>query len=77
MKQTMISRLLLVFVVTGIPGHDVGDLAADEREEFFEQHIRPSLIVHRYDCHANARGKSEGGLLLDDGELTQIKNSST
>lgn len=42
-----------------------GGLVAGEREEFFEQHIRPALIKHCYECHSNARGKSEGGLLLD------------
>ena len=38
---------------------------ADEREAFFERHIRPALITHCYECHSNAHGKSEGGLLLD------------
>lgn len=43
----------------------IGNLAADERVQFFERHIRPALIEHCYECHSNARGKSEGGLLLD------------
>ena len=42
-----------------------GELTADDRVEFFEKHIRPALIQHCYECHAHARGKSEGDLLLD------------
>ena len=41
------------------------EVTADERVQFFEKHIRPALIEHCYECHSNAHGKSEGGLLLD------------
>ena len=41
---------LIVFAV--IPA-----FADDEHVEFFEQHIRPALIEHCYECHSNARGQ--------------------
>src|SRR5437762_3053872 len=33
--------------------------------EFFEQHIRPILVEHCYQCHAADAKKVRGGLLLD------------
>ncbi len=33
--------------------------------EFFEQHIRPLLAKHCYECHSARKQKREGGLLLD------------
>ncbi|MEZ6090387.1 MAG: hypothetical protein R3C05_20650 [Pirellulaceae bacterium] len=33
--------------------------------EFFEQHIRPVLIKHCYECHAEDADEVGGGLLLD------------
>lgn len=37
----------------------------DDRLEFFESRVRPTLIKHCYACHSVAADKSRGGLLLD------------
>lgn len=41
--------------------------AADNSEgaAFFEKRIRPILIRHCYECHSEAAGEQQGGLLLD------------
>ncbi|MEZ6134353.1 MAG: PSD1 and planctomycete cytochrome C domain-containing protein [Pirellulaceae bacterium] len=38
---------------------------ADDGTAYFEQHIRPVLVEHCYECHSNGAGKAEGGLRLD------------
>ncbi|MEM6472496.1 MAG: DUF1549 domain-containing protein, partial [Planctomycetota bacterium] len=38
-------------------------LAADARQEFFENEVRPLLVKHCYDCHGE--GEVEAGLQLD------------
>jgi hypothetical protein len=34
--------------------------------EFFEQHIRPLLVEHCYECHSSQSAPVQGGLRLDD-----------
>ena len=53
--------LLAVLLMVG----SFGEVRANDGADFFEKHIRPALIEHCYECHSNASGKSEGGLLLD------------
>ncbi len=48
------------FVVTG---HVIAGQEQDFRD--FEQHIRPLLIEHCYECHSEDSGNRNGGLLLD------------
>ncbi|MEZ6123140.1 MAG: PSD1 and planctomycete cytochrome C domain-containing protein [Planctomycetaceae bacterium] len=36
-----------------------------EGTEFFESRIRPLLVKHCYECHSEAEGQKNGGLLLD------------
>ncbi|QDU60394.1 Planctomycete cytochrome C [Planctomycetes bacterium Pan216] len=38
---------------------------SDDDVTFFEQHIRPLLITHCYDCHSEDSGEMAGELLLD------------
>lgn len=37
-----------------------------EEIEFFEKRVRPILANRCYECHSTAKGKKQGGLLLDD-----------
>ncbi len=39
--------------------------AGEPTDDLFEQRIRPALIEHCYECHSQAEGKAEGGLVLD------------
>ena len=41
-----------------------------EETEFFEKKIRPALVKHCYQCHAEEGDKIKGGLLLDSRETT-------
>lgn len=44
------------------------DLSADDSARdvaFFEKDIRPLLVKHCYECHSEASGEQQGGLLLD------------
>ncbi|MDB6154733.1 MAG: hypothetical protein JWL90_3186, partial [Chthoniobacteraceae bacterium] len=41
-----------------------------EQVEFFEKKIRPILAESCYKCHSTESGKSKGGLLLDNREVT-------
>ncbi len=34
--------------------------------EFFERRVRPVLVQRCHECHAHAKGKERGGLVLDD-----------
>ena len=54
--------MLFCFVVCGLRV-----LASEPSEEirFFEQKIRPLLSRHCYQCHSEAAGEQQGGLLLD------------
>src|SRR6476620_10176131 len=36
-----------------------------EEIEFFEKKVRPILATRCYECHSTAKGKKQGGLLLD------------
>lgn len=62
----MLSRMLLFGGLT-LPFLSVGPLAADDaaKIEYFETHIRPVLIKHCYECHAEDSEEVGGGLLLD------------
>ena len=46
------------------------DLSAadDPGVDFFESRIRPILVENCYDCHSVEKGKSKGGLRVDDRE---------
>ncbi|MEM1443975.1 MAG: PSD1 and planctomycete cytochrome C domain-containing protein, partial [Verrucomicrobiota bacterium] len=41
-----------------------------EENDFFEKKIRPALVKHCYQCHAEEGDKIKGGLLLDSRETT-------
>ena len=41
------------------------DAPTNDQVEFFEQHIRPVLADHCYDCHSAGAKKIKGGLMLD------------
>jgi mono/diheme cytochrome c family protein len=54
-----------------------GPLSADDKREgieFFEQHVRPLLIEHCYECHA--AGEDSGGLRLDSKAAWQAGGES-
>ncbi|MEQ1828514.1 MAG: PSD1 and planctomycete cytochrome C domain-containing protein [Pirellula sp.] len=44
-------------------GQDSTDSASEHR--FYENHIRPLLVKHCYQCHSEKAGKQESNLLLD------------
>ncbi|MEO0447308.1 MAG: DUF1549 domain-containing protein, partial [Verrucomicrobiota bacterium] len=48
----------------------------EEKLAFFENHIRPVLAEHCYECHSVASGKSKGGLLLDSRIAWQVGGES-
>ncbi|MEM6364438.1 MAG: PSD1 and planctomycete cytochrome C domain-containing protein [Planctomycetota bacterium] len=43
---------------------DAAEREAD-RIAFFENHVRPVLVEHCYECHSTEAGEAEGGLRLD------------
>lgn len=43
---------------------------------FFENHVRPRLVKHCYECHSEEGGKSKGGLFLDTMEGMREGGSS-
>ncbi|MCA9079752.1 MAG: PSD1 domain-containing protein [Planctomycetaceae bacterium] len=49
---------------------------ADDGADFFEKQIRPLLTKHCYECHSEAAGEREGGLLLDR-ETGWLKGGNT
>ncbi|HEY5314928.1 MAG TPA: PSD1 and planctomycete cytochrome C domain-containing protein [Pirellulales bacterium] len=52
-----------VSTAQGTPG---GGAKLDRSDEaFFEQHVRPLLATHCYECHSNQSKIVQGGLLLD------------
>jgi hypothetical protein len=52
---------VVLIILLALPGA----AAADEREVFFEQRIRPVLAEKCYSCHSTAADVVKGGLLLD------------
>ena len=58
---------LLAWCLPAASRSAVPDVAA---VEFFEKEVRPLLVTHCYECHAN--GKSDGGLSLDTLSLIHI-----
>lgn len=53
-----------------------GDDIPAEHLKFFENHVRPSLVKHCYECHSEESGKSKGGLFLDTREGMREGGSS-
>ncbi len=49
---------------------------ADEREEFFEKHIRPVLVEHCYECHSAEAKTVQANLLLDTPSATRTGGDS-
>lgn len=41
------------------------ELRGNKETAFYEKRIRPILIAHCYECHSEASGEQQGGLLLD------------
>jgi hypothetical protein len=63
-----ISILLFAIAIQSSPASAAEqELTAKERRgiEYFENHVRPLLATHCYECHSEASGKRSGGLLLD------------
>ncbi len=66
----MFTRLVLLLVIAAT--YTQRDVIAAEPEftgteiEFFEKRVRPILATRCYECHSTAKGKKQGGLLLDD-----------
>lgn len=46
------------------------------KADYFEQHIRPVLIKHCYECHAEDSEELGGGLLLDSADGWQVGGDS-
>ncbi len=44
--------------------------------EFFEQHIRPLLVAHCYECHSAGSKELQGGLRLDDRQAMRAGGDS-
>jgi len=67
---TAIRRLLLVLGVAACwPSGTFGAAPTEPGGvAFFEEHIRPLLEDHCYECHSTDAGKSKGGLKLDTRE---------
>jgi hypothetical protein len=51
-------------------------LLNSEETEFFEQHIRPLLVKHCYECHSSEAKNLRGGLLLDSRQGWQTGGDS-
>jgi len=65
-KTARVSSTLLWMIIPCLTHADEKPADADaEQITFFENHIRPVLVQHCYQCHSAGAGKSEGGLLLD------------
>ena len=59
-----VARLAVLLAVV-LTSAESSVLLADERLDFFENHIRPVLIEHCYHCHSSEAKNVRGGLLLD------------
>ena len=65
MFRSLPSLLLVIFAgVTTLPA--TGNDFTPDQIEFFEKRVRPILATRCYECHSTAKGKKQGGLLLDD-----------
>lgn len=53
-----------------------GPSLTHEETDFFEKRIRPALIKHCYQCHAEEGDQIKGGLLLDSRESSQSGGDS-
>jgi Protein of unknown function (DUF1549)/Protein of unknown function (DUF1553)/Planctomycete cytochrome C len=61
-------KLLLPYVtwaVVFVSATWADDVATKDGLDYFEQHIRPLLAEHCYQCHSSRERKQKGGLLLD------------
>jgi len=61
MKSPIISLPLVLFALVLWPQNS----SANEEFQFFEEKIRPVLVKHCYECHAETSEKVKGELLLD------------
>ena len=55
----------LVCALATVSTSRAADSVTAEGAAYFEQHVRPLLAQHCYECHASRTKKREGGLLLD------------
>jgi hypothetical protein len=66
----MLTRLVLLIVIAATGTLRFSMAAEPEfaptEIEFFEKRVRPILATRCYECHSTAKGKKQGGLLLDD-----------
>ncbi|MBJ7393073.1 MAG: hypothetical protein JHC85_16015 [Chthoniobacterales bacterium] len=53
-----------VFAAAATQGADPGQV------DFFEKSVRPLLEEHCLECHSAAKGKTKGGLALDNAAAT-------
>lgn len=63
----VMSGLLIsgLWAIASLAVADENKVRDGEALQYFEQHIRPMLVEHCYECHSQAAGKAEGGLRLD------------
>jgi cytochrome c553 len=68
--MSMLTRLVLLPVLAAswtLRGSSAAEPEFAPGEiEFFEKRVRPILATRCYECHSTAKGKKQGGLLLDD-----------
>jgi len=66
MVARLVISLVVLLVVAVRAGQAVEQGFAPAEIEFFEKRVRPILASRCYECHSTAKGKKQGGLLLDD-----------
>ncbi|MGB7347965.1 MAG: PSD1 and planctomycete cytochrome C domain-containing protein [Pirellulaceae bacterium] len=54
-------QLAILLSLSAVPSAHADKMDAD----FYERRIRPILVQHCYECHSEAAGEQQGGLLLD------------
>ncbi len=60
-NTNVIASGVVMTVIAICSGQERKPLGAD----YFENHIRPILVAHCYECHSEQAGQQQGGLLLD------------
>src|SRR5687767_2271130 len=65
MRRAIYQMIMLVCVALPASAFAETDAPSKEGVEFFENHIRPVLVKHCYECHSAKAKTVEGGLLLD------------